>query len=277
MGLFSEEELFGMTIRESATDGSDFTNPAADYRRLFLGEDGQLHVKDSAGTVTDIGSGSGAPTDATYVTTTAHASLSAEVVHPEFADNGGSTAVDMSAAATGTSVTANALTGYAGRIVFAANSNQYWDVASAVSTGDFDYRCRITSWGPDAAANASGNNPIFYFGVTDSSRTSTTGLYTRVTGMGNNATTLLQAQGYTGLGTTAINGTQSGLILPMILRVARSGTTVNRYISLDNGASWNFLASSTSSLDVAKVGLWGNPNNATVISHQIVVHWVRSV
>jgi hypothetical protein len=54
-GLFSAAKLFGMTIRESATDGSDFTNPDADYRRLFLGEDGQLHVKDSAGAVTDIG------------------------------------------------------------------------------------------------------------------------------------------------------------------------------------------------------------------------------
>jgi hypothetical protein len=55
MGKFSEDLLFGMTIRESATDGSDFTNPAADYRRLFLGEDGALHVKDSAGAVTTIG------------------------------------------------------------------------------------------------------------------------------------------------------------------------------------------------------------------------------
>lgn len=60
MGLFSLEKLFGITIRESATDGSDFTNPDADYRRLFLGEDGQLHVKDSAGAVTDIGTGGGA-------------------------------------------------------------------------------------------------------------------------------------------------------------------------------------------------------------------------
>lgn len=58
-GVFSGAKLFGMTIRESATDGSDFTNPDADYRRLFLGEDGQLHVKDSAGAVTDIGTGSG--------------------------------------------------------------------------------------------------------------------------------------------------------------------------------------------------------------------------
>lgn len=58
-GKFSEAQLFGMTIRESADDGSDFTNPSADYRRLFLGEDGNLHLKDSAGTVTDVGGGSG--------------------------------------------------------------------------------------------------------------------------------------------------------------------------------------------------------------------------
>ncbi len=59
MGQFSLEKLFGITIRESATDGSDFTNPDADYRRLFLGEDGQLHAKDSAGAVTSIGGAAG--------------------------------------------------------------------------------------------------------------------------------------------------------------------------------------------------------------------------
>lgn len=50
-GKISEAQIFGLTIRESANDGSDFTNPAADYRRLFLGEDGELHTKDSSGTV----------------------------------------------------------------------------------------------------------------------------------------------------------------------------------------------------------------------------------
>src|SRR6186997_2222373 len=77
---FSTTPLFGMTIRESANDGSDFTNPGADYRRLFLGEDGQLHVKDSAGTVTDIGSTAGAPTTADYLVGTAQGGLSAEIV-----------------------------------------------------------------------------------------------------------------------------------------------------------------------------------------------------
>lgn len=47
-------------LRESADDGSDFSNPSADYRVIFLGEDGQLHARDSAGTVTDLG-GAGVP------------------------------------------------------------------------------------------------------------------------------------------------------------------------------------------------------------------------
>jgi hypothetical protein len=57
-GKFSLANLFGITLRESANDGSDFTNPDADYRRVFLGEDGALHAKDSAGTVTGLSSGS---------------------------------------------------------------------------------------------------------------------------------------------------------------------------------------------------------------------------
>jgi hypothetical protein len=45
--------IYGVHLRESADDGSDFSNAAADYRVLFLGEDGFLHAKDSAGSVTD--------------------------------------------------------------------------------------------------------------------------------------------------------------------------------------------------------------------------------
>ena len=58
-GTFSLANLFGITLRESLDDGSDFTNPDADHRRVFLGEDGQLHAKDSAGAVTDL-TGAGA-------------------------------------------------------------------------------------------------------------------------------------------------------------------------------------------------------------------------
>lgn len=44
--------IYGIHIRESANDGSDFSNAAADYRIWFVGEDGLLHLKDSAGVVT---------------------------------------------------------------------------------------------------------------------------------------------------------------------------------------------------------------------------------
>lgn len=59
MAAVSNSNIYGLTIRESANDGSDFTNPSADYRRLFLGEDGALHLRDSAGAVTGIGNAQG--------------------------------------------------------------------------------------------------------------------------------------------------------------------------------------------------------------------------
>jgi hypothetical protein len=51
MGLIHESKTYGFYIRESANDGSDFSNPVADYRIVFLGEDGEWHSRDSAGTI----------------------------------------------------------------------------------------------------------------------------------------------------------------------------------------------------------------------------------
>lgn len=59
MGAPEDEHIFGIQLRESADDGSDFTNADADYRKVFLGEDGQLHAKDSAGAVTALGGSGG--------------------------------------------------------------------------------------------------------------------------------------------------------------------------------------------------------------------------
>ena len=66
MTKISDALTYGLTIRESENDGSDFTNPIADYRRLFLGEDGSLHLKSSAGTVTAIGGAGDITTDAAW-------------------------------------------------------------------------------------------------------------------------------------------------------------------------------------------------------------------
>ena len=52
----ASDNLFPKIIlQEAADDGSDFSNPSADYRVVFLGEDGSLHAKDSSGTVTALG------------------------------------------------------------------------------------------------------------------------------------------------------------------------------------------------------------------------------
>jgi hypothetical protein len=64
MAIVDDNEFPKLIIRESANDGSDFSNPSADHRVLFLGEDGDLHLRDSSGTVTtpnDTGGG-GDPT-----------------------------------------------------------------------------------------------------------------------------------------------------------------------------------------------------------------------
>jgi hypothetical protein len=58
MATLDTAETPSITLEEVANDGSDLTNPNADHRRLFLGEDGALHLKDSAGSVTAIGGGS---------------------------------------------------------------------------------------------------------------------------------------------------------------------------------------------------------------------------
>lgn len=63
MAAIENEHVYALQIRESADDGSDFGNPDSDYRYAFLGEDGALHLKDSAGTVTDVGGGVGGGID----------------------------------------------------------------------------------------------------------------------------------------------------------------------------------------------------------------------
>jgi hypothetical protein len=62
MGALDLVETPSITFEEILSDGSTLTNPAADHRRLFLGEDGDLHLRDSAGTVTTPNSSGGGVT-----------------------------------------------------------------------------------------------------------------------------------------------------------------------------------------------------------------------
>ena len=51
----SDNQFPSVVLEEVANDGSATGTPAADHRRLFLGEDGALHLKDSAAAVTTVG------------------------------------------------------------------------------------------------------------------------------------------------------------------------------------------------------------------------------
>lgn len=266
-------------LRDAIQRGTTAAKPAAtavDVGTLYFDTDLSKMQRSDGSAWQDVAEtvGSGAaPTTATYVTTTSDATLSAEVVHPELQDgNSAGSAVDMSAAAVGTGVTANAVTGMAGRIVFSAASYQYWDVASVVGTGDFDYRCRIVDTAVTTGLTAGAG--LYFFGVSDSARTSTTGLYCRFLSASDGRSARPEIQAFTGLGTTAITPILYSGGKSYVLRVVRVGTSVTRYVSFNEGLSWITLGNSTSSLDVAKVGLWGNPNgNSTV---EALVHWVRS-
>lgn len=67
MGLVHENQFPQLILEEVATDGSDTPNPAADHRTLFLGEDGLLHLRDSGGSISDVGGGGGSvATDAIF-------------------------------------------------------------------------------------------------------------------------------------------------------------------------------------------------------------------
>ena len=90
MGLIHEDKAYALKIRESADDGSDFSNPEADYRMLFLGEDGTLKTKDSAGTVATISGGNPAAEDVTFTPAGSIAATDVQAAIEEVAAEAGS-------------------------------------------------------------------------------------------------------------------------------------------------------------------------------------------
>ena len=52
MVAMNNAEVTSLDLEEVLSDGSTLSNPSADHRRLFLGEDGLLHLRDSAGAIT---------------------------------------------------------------------------------------------------------------------------------------------------------------------------------------------------------------------------------
>lgn len=216
-------------------------------------------------------SATGAPTDAAYITTAANGTLSAEVVHPELYDASTGSEVDMSGAGTGTGVTAALSNGLWG-VTFTNASWQYWDVASAISTGNFDVRMRVTSQiltSPKDGADA--QSVLFGLYLSDSSRTFATSLNCQaMIASVTSGTPLVRAFVNAVIG-KAVVCTQ----LPVILRIARSGTTVTFYYSNDECRTWGTLGTATSALDIAKIGAQAHVNSTG--GHKTQIHWIKSV
>lgn len=149
MTQFSDALLFGMTIRESATDGSDFTNPAADYRRLFLGEDGLLHLKDSAGTVTTPSVPSGA------VTTSGLTMATARLLGRTTASTG---AIEEITVGSGLSLAAGALTATGSAAFVGVLANRSTDQTIATGGAVVSFNAADT-YDTDAFHDPGGANP----------------------------------------------------------------------------------------------------------------------
>lgn len=131
--------IYGLHIRESANDGSDFSNGATDYRVLFLGEDGLLHVKDSSGTVTNPFTGAGAvATDAIW-----------DAAGDLAVGTGANTAAKLTLGASGTylrstgSAAAWSAVDQGGFTYITKSADQ--DVVNAQNTDDSDLQFAVTS------------------------------------------------------------------------------------------------------------------------------------
>ena len=173
-GKFSEANLFGITLRESANDGSDFTNPDADYRRVFLGEDGELHKRDSAGAITSF-AGSGIATTivdakgdvltATAADTPARLAVSGTDGHVLMEASGEATGLKF--AYPGLTATMNQLAAD----VTMTNANQFYDGPSlALAVGTYVLMASVLVF--DTAAGGQAFTAKLWDGTTVASSTS---------------------------------------------------------------------------------------------------------
>lgn len=129
--------IYGVQIRESADDGSDFSNAAADYRILFVGEDGSIKLKDSAGTVTTPGGGAASNLIHTIVTRT---NIGANVTF--------SSTTHVPVDTTNLAITETFRAG-----VIIATFTCRWSHSSGTGTGSFSFEVDGTNVAPSTSVN----------------------------------------------------------------------------------------------------------------------------
>lgn len=192
--------------------------------------------------------------------------------HPEMRDfcASGATAVDFSAASTGTGVTLLGTAGWNAHGKWTTNGSiNFLDVASAVGTGDFDYRARIMY----CASGSTIGDSFGGFRVTDSSRTAGTMLgFSALPRFAGAAIPTLRGRTGNANSGAVVNYWPVGRT--HIQRIRRTGTTYTYEVSFNEGASWIQIETGTSSLNIAKVGFFFDTNSATAC--ELLIDWVRS-
>lgn len=250
------------TLPESIIDAAgdliigDGANSAT---RLALGTAGQVLTVNAGATAPEwAAAGSGGGGDVSVAD------------YPELYLPANGTAVDMSGAATGTSVVASSANG-ATTVTFAAESHQSWDVTQALGTGNFDVRARIISLSYVSSTSNSGYGGLC---VTDSSRTASTRIIVaeRLPSAGTTAPDVRTIVNASFAGSASYFGS---IRLPHITRIARSSGTVTTYVSFDEGRNWTPLHSVTDSTNFQKVGF--NAHNNTSGNPVFVVDWIKVV
>ncbi len=277
-------------IQEVATDGSDTGTPAADFRHLFLGEDGSLHLKDSAAAVTTVGASGAVATDAIW-----------DAAGDLAVGTGANTAAKLAIGSTG-----DVLTVSAGTPAWAAPSSAdpitaMFGAADTAYEFDTSSLTGLTAYGTPDAEDADTSVPGAYYIADNASGTAWCGRYIAIPSypftavikvMGWNgranyntvglfltdttpklsAVTLrAQTRGgshelFTNL-TTFASTTATGLItypgVPCWLAItAASTTSVTSYISLD-GYVWERIASAANpAMTIARVGFGMKSENA---------------
>jgi hypothetical protein len=63
--------------------------------------------------------------------------------------------------------------------------------------------------------------------------------------------------------------------MPIILRLARVGTTLTAYYSENEGRTWTKLGTATTSTDFQRVGILGQGASVGTQTAVALVHWLR--
>lgn len=232
----------------------------------------------------DLGAASGELVASSVIWTTAGqvaiatgSTAASAVGRPELIDNsssGGSDVTFTSPTSDNAALTLSSQAGYAQKIISTeVTTRRHAYVSSAIGTGDFDLRCRLTDI-TITIPHTTTSTPFGAFFVADSSLTTGTRLSVQVPGPSTTADQPKYALAV--VGTAGSGQNNFGVKLPIILRIKRVGTTVTFYCSTTEGINWTLLSTVTSSLNIGRIGVILNGGSTGTQTSEMLVHWIRS-